>query len=298
MNTKEHVLVLDTLSSTIPHELKINWLFVKGDLSAIVLPGFLFTLKALSTGCFTPLEWLQTSILSITYFWILLSCFCISNQLIGLEEDQANKPERPIAAGLLSPKEATFRLLICTLICLFLGASLGVIGFTITFLIATYLHNQLHWGHHWITKNILTATGIFCTVGAGWQLAMPLNTIIWTWLLVIFGMWTLLGSIQDLRDLKGDAATGRKTLPVVLGDANTRIYLSAGFLLLPIVLHVVVAPRPFVWTMVIWDIIFGGMSLMIAIRTFKLRTPKADNKTYKLFTLLFCLMIVSLFFLI
>lgn len=296
---KDNVVTLNTLSGIIHQELKINWLFVKGDLSAIVLPGILLTLKALSTGYFTPLEWLQTSILSAAYFWILLSCFCISNQLVGVEEDKANKPERPIAAGLLSPKEATFRLLAYTLSCLFLGASLGIIGFTTTFLIATYLHNQLHWGHHWITKNVLTATGILCTVGAGWQLAMPLNAQIWLWLLVIFGMWALLGSIQDLRDLKGDAAIGRKTLPVALGDSNARIYLSTGFLLLPVVLHtVLMASAPSVWAMVIWDIIFLGISLMIAVRTFKLRTPKADNKTYKLFTLLFCLMIVSTFFLI
>lgn len=277
-------------------EFKLNWQFIKRDILAVVLPGVLFTTKALVSGSFTFTEWVSTLILSLLYFWLFLTCFCTSNQLEGLEEDRINKPDRPLPAGMISARGALYRCYGSAIICLILGIYLGITVFVTITLVSIFLHNFLNLGHHWFTKNLLVAIGMFTTLGAGWQMVAPLNSTVWLWLIFLPGVWFFLGHIQDFRDIDGDKRIGRVTFPIYFGEEFSRGLLMIGFLMLPMFIHIALinplSNNAFTWG---WELLFAGLCWLITLRLLIFQTRRDDDRTYGIFMKLYCLMIVSSF---
>ena len=82
---------------------------------------------------------------------------------------------------------------------------------------------------HWIIRNALNAVGyVWCSVGmvpvvrrgVGW--GEGLSGTGWVWCGVICGVITSTMHVQDLRDQEGDKLVGRRTMPLVFGDATAR----------------------------------------------------------------------------
>lgn len=283
-----------TIFEALFYEIKLNWQFIKRDILAVVLPGVLFTTKALLSGSYTLAEWVGSLIFSLLYFWAFLTCFCTSNQLEGLEEDKINKPDRPLPSGMVSLQGARSRFYCSAILALILGIYLGITVFVVVTLSSIFLHNFLNLGHFWMTKNLLVAVGMLTTLGAGWQMVAPLNSAVWVWLIFLSGVWLFLGHIQDFRDIEGDRRIGRVTFPIFFGERFSRGLLMVGFFVLPIFIHLVlVEPEKagvFVWG---WDVLFCGLCWLIAIRLCLFRSPSADDRTYEIFMKLYCLMIIS-----
>lgn len=90
----------------------------------------------------------------------------------------------------------------------------------------TWMYNDLGGAdENFAVRNILNASGILCFGSASTNLAagqwtyseraFPWFAIVWS---VIFSTM----QIMDLEDMKGDAARGRKTMPISLGQSLTR----------------------------------------------------------------------------
>ena len=90
--------------------------------------------------------------------------------------------------------------------------------------------------------------------------------------------------------MSGDQATGRRTLPLVIGVWPTRILVSASMAVLPILtwylLFVPASPSPV--ALVACGIALAGMSWLTAVRCVVLRSPKDDHRTYMTYTYTFC----------
>ena len=103
-----------------------------------------------------------------------------------------------------------------------------------------------------------------------WQLAL--------WLCVLVLAIASTSHIQDLKDQEGDAAAGRRTVPIVYGDAAARWSLVLGLA---------------VWTAVICGIWAGtlaacagpvGLAAAMVFRLLRTHGAQEDKKTYMLWT--------------
>ncbi|RDB18516.1 hypothetical protein Hypma_000226 [Hypsizygus marmoreus] len=98
----------------------------------------------------------------------------------------------------------------------------------------------------------------------------------------------LLTHIADLRDIKGDAAVGRKTLPLAFGDITSRWILT--FLLMPTALYAL-------W---LGDVIAAAPTTIMALHVFlgyRLMhhgNPRYDHKTYMIYTYIFCFILATI----
>ena len=270
-------------------ECHICWSFIRRDLFAVLLPGVLFSTRAIISHPTSPLYLL----LSLIYFTSLLLFFCTSNQLIGIEEDKVNKPDRPLSLGIITVRQTWYRCIASGVVALGIGFLVGVVPFTLLFMLCTYLHNFCRWGDHWFWKNVLVALGIFSTLCAGWTFIEPLPSKVLLVTTMISVFWALLAHIQDLRDIQGDRASGRRTLPIVLGEKKIRLQLSFFFVVLSLCIPFqALLFHSFSFATITLTAIACGISLSIALRVIVQRSERADDTSYSLFTYLYCTLLL------
>lgn len=161
----------------------------------------------------------------------------IINQVYDLEIDKINKPERPIPSGIISVDEATTVAWILYLIALFRAAvinpNFGFMVFLIMLFTLTYSMPPLRWKKRLWANNISIAIprGLLGIVAA-WSIFGPIDVPIpWAIGFVIFVYLIGGTTTKDLTDIKGDAAFGMRTLPVVYGT-RMAVSLSAPFFIL------------------------------------------------------------------
>lgn len=109
ISAHQRIFVPLRLPALIRNELVLFWRFNRYDISSTLIPGLMFMIAAWHHD--QP-DWTALPRLLIwgtIYFWLYCTVFCISNQLDSGEEDQQNKPDRPIPSGLVSPKGALIR---------------------------------------------------------------------------------------------------------------------------------------------------------------------------------------------
>ncbi|MDI3288484.1 UbiA family prenyltransferase [Polyangium sp. 15x6] len=275
-------------------ELSLFWSFVAGDLSSAVVPAFLFTLAAWKTTGADPARLPGAMARSLLYFFLYIYAFCLANQATGLEEDRRNKPHRPLVRGLVSVRGAWQRWAVVMALFTLAGAWLGVVEYALGWQLIILVHNVVLGARNWVVKNLCMSLGILVQLAAAWQMVTPLSPLAWRWILLPAAAIFPLVSVQDLRDMDGDRASGRRTFPLVFGERATRILLAVCFGLLPIAVHVTLmqpaGARGSVWAS---DAVLGAAALAIAIRVVLCRTPREDHVTYLLFTGWYCLLLTT-----
>lgn len=276
------------------HELRVSWAFVAGDLSSAVIPSVVFSLAAWKVD---GADWGHLpGVLarSVLYFWLYLYTFCLANQLMGIEEDKANKPHRPLVTGLATPEGARRRLGVMMVLFMLVGAWFGVLAHAALWLVIIVLHNLAGLARHWLVKNACMSVGIIVQLGAAWQLVTPITAQAWRWILFLAVVILPLVSLQDLRDMAGDSRAGRRTFPQTYGEPFTRRFLAVFFAALPLGVHFILM-RPLGGGLLVWlcDAVQGVLSLLIAVRVLRLRSPAEDHRTYLLLTYWYCALLVS-----
>lgn len=171
--------------------------------------------------------------------WIAASFACyLYNGTSDLVEDRLNGSTRPMARGALpatlgrriSLSAAIFSLLLVTVAhpavmlpvaaLLFLAYGYGAPSMGLKRSVAGVFLSGFGVGALGYTAGLLAA-------GPNWPSAPALLFVI------VMSLWTgLVGQTKDLPDLAGDRAAGRRTLPVILGDARARCLLGAVALVL------------------------------------------------------------------
>jgi 4-hydroxybenzoate polyprenyltransferase len=272
-------------------EVQLNWSFIRRDLLVSLVPGTLFGTTALLNY---PVDsgWELVVVLGkeVIYCWLCITTFCISSQIVGIEEDRLNKPDRPLVVGRITPKGAKWRW-IMGMVCLTSFAVMtGTLLWALTWQIGCLLYDYANGSKHWYGKTLLGGIGVTSEIGAAWQLVEPtMPAMVWRWMAVIGLYLITLMAVQDFRDIAGDRAVGRRTMPLVFGETRSRWAIAAGYFGFPIVVHyALMVPAGLSFGVWVWDLGLAGMSVAIGLRTLICRNPQADHRTYVGFTVLLC----------
>lgn len=160
----------------------------------------------------------QNHVVAFLYGFLYLYTFVVSNQITGVSEDKINKPDRPIASGAESLRAAKIRYWVLTAMYLALGHALGVSEWALLWIVTTIAHNPLGFSNFGPTKDLCMGLGCIAQLKAAWAIGGSPPDMGWEWIKVItlYMLWPI--PLQDLRDVPGDLAAGRRTTPILLGD--------------------------------------------------------------------------------
>ena len=230
--------LVKAILKTLAYHLHTIYLFMKGDIGTVLLPWTIFGIgHALSA----PLLGLKDSIsildilarLPLAALWILVNVLPV--QIEGqirphsIEEDRINKAWRPICAGRITPEQAKNLMWATYASALAIGYHIGGNKQVVELAFLNFLYNKMGGSEKsWISRQLLNGLA-FVTIGIGATevaLGSAVNLqhlpVMRQWLcIVVLVVFTGIQS-QDFYDIKGDSLIGRRTLPIVAGDAFAR----------------------------------------------------------------------------
>ncbi len=190
----------------------------------------------------------------------------VNNQYFDLEIDRINKPSRPLCSGRISKKETIIFASTLYILALFLSWLINLQFFVIASITAviTFLYSAppVRIKKYPFASNIFIAIprGMLLIV-AGWSVIRPISCMEPWFIGLIFAIYiTGAASTKDFSDIKGDAACGIRSLPVLYGPEKTAKIISpffyAPFLLIPIgvVFNIIKATTLPLTLMAIWGI--------------------------------------------
>ncbi|KAL4899954.1 hypothetical protein BDW74DRAFT_183269 [Aspergillus multicolor] len=162
--------------------------------------------------------------------WGNLLVFDIANQRLpeSVAEDAINKPWRPLPRGRINPSQARRLLLTAVPVVWAVSSALGAGGESALILVLTWVYNDLHGGDE-LTRDFIIALAYDLFLVSSLRIAVTATTSCtevefsttgYQWRGLIAGVVVTTMQIQDLRDQVGDRQRGRKTWPLVLGDAS------------------------------------------------------------------------------
>jgi geranylgeranylglycerol-phosphate geranylgeranyltransferase len=156
----------------------------------------------------------------------------ILNDLVDVDLDRTNAKNRPIPSGKVSKRQAWIFIMLTNGIAVALGAStynLASIMLIVPMLLIGILYSapKVALMKRFVIKNLTIAIfymlcvllGITSSYGTELAFGKPIIPI---HAIAIFGIMIFVGSIvNDLGDVKGDKAAGRRTIPIVIGAEST-----------------------------------------------------------------------------
>jgi geranylgeranylglycerol-phosphate geranylgeranyltransferase len=193
------------------------------------MPGFLNLMSSE-----TEIQLLIQRIVAAPFITLMIAVgMYILNDLIDANVDSTNLKNRPIPSGVVSKKQAW------TFIMLTNGAALGILISTLPIASIMFVMPMMLIGifysmpkrialmNRFVIKNIAIAlfymlcSMLGITSSHSIELAIN-NPIVAIHTITMSGIMIFVGStINDLGDIKGDNAAGRRTIPIVLGGENT-----------------------------------------------------------------------------
>ncbi|KAF4590497.1 UbiA prenyltransferase [Pleurotus pulmonarius] len=268
--------------NTVNRELRLFFDFTWRDWSTTLIPGLI-----VATGAVT-----HTSLpaWNVVRFVPWVACFVyffnLSNQIVGIEEDRINKPDRPLPSGKITVQGAKRRwaLALAAFVCTALFNDNGrIIAETAMWIATTAFLCLTPYGGHWFGRNsVAMGTGTWALLGGIYKTVARPSAMEERFFLVVAIWLATAMQIQDLRDIDGDMAVGRKTLPIVAGDRRSRWLISLAFLPLSYVALWVGGIISMAPTTV------SAAHVLLVYRTLRGGEVKYDHKTYMLLTYLFC----------
>jgi 4-hydroxybenzoate polyprenyltransferase len=221
----------------------------------------------------------------LLYNWANLLIFDLANQRLpeAVVEDALNKPWRPLPTGRITIPQ-TRRLLLASLpIVLAVNWSMRAWEETILLFSLTWMYNDLKGGEEdFIVRNLIIGLAFGLYNGGALKIACGVDHSItaqgYYWLVLISGVIFTTMQIQDLKDQVGDQARGRRSAPLVLGDAAARWTIAV-----PVIVWSIVCPL-FLGLGFFGYLVPCGVGSLIVGRLFILRGVNADRSTWKLWT--------------
>ena len=278
-------------------EAHLSFRFIQKDLTVTIIPTGIFMALAWTLNGLSLAEGAPLLFAGIGYFWLFIYTFCLSNQLVGQKEDQINKPFRPLPSGLVTSEGTLNRYLIFTWIFVIYGTLLGLMPWTLLWVGITILHNFTIAGKVWFLKSgLLMALGVIAQLSAAWEMmgnGPSFEVQLWT---IALATWVgICTPVQDFRDVDGDRTAGRRTFPIVFAK-HARAAMAIIFVVMALALGVVwglLAAWSFNPLQAIGLALILGINLWIAVRILVLRTAQKDDRTYTLYTLMYCLLLLG-----
>ncbi len=200
-------------------ELKL-WLYIlRFDNFIFILCGFGFTLSAIVTKNPDSLyDILCYCFQSIIYTTLYILLHCLPNQYYGVEEDKLNKPWRPLVAGYMTMQGALNRYYIVAASYLaFSIYYIQLLPVSLLYLVLVYLMHNKNFNQNYVTKMLYVPLGNMGLSLNPWLIVTNIEINCLVGFAYINYVTLIIAFTQDIRDVRGDIAVERKTLPVVLG---------------------------------------------------------------------------------
>lgn len=259
----------------------ISYAFVRSNLLIGVPPAVLMSLSAMVLETGASRRWAFVNV--VLFAALAIYVFDVSNQLAGIEEDRLNKPGRPLPAGLLTPRQARRRLVAAALPLLLVAAIGQVIAAAVCWIALAWLNNQARLARNGAAKSALVGFQAFVQLAAAWRITAPLPPRALAWIILTSGLLAFLMPLQDLRDVPGDMAVGRRTLPVALGPHRTRVYLRLAFLACPLVVYFGGHPLTIHPSRLLgFALAQALLSVIVCVRLRYTASSRTDHSTYTL----------------
>ncbi len=269
------------------------WLFTYSDIKTIIVPQCVFgicssifnsALVAGSPDADSVKNGLLRAPLVIAWVWIVLLSCNIDNQRDtgSIEEDKINKPWRPLAAGRLNQTKAFWIMMVAHFLGIAYSAVLGVLTVKLATIVWLWIyHDPRLSDEYWVIRNAINALAyVSFSVGAVSVAAGGNITVTGLQWFAITGAIILSTiQIQDLPDIIGDAARGRKTMPLVTGCQPCRWSIA---ILVPL------------WALAasfFWGVISSAaissclLAAYVSWRVMTKKTVKQDKKTWFIWNL-------------
>ncbi|KAI0486178.1 UbiA prenyltransferase family-domain-containing protein [Xylaria cf. heliscus] len=221
---------------------------------------------------------------SVLWSWSNLFLFQLQNQrdANAMAEDRANKPWRPIASGRITSGQATLLMHLTYPTVIVIAWTVGGLAPCIIQTAFSLWYNKYGGGANPVLKSLLTAIGLTVLVCGPLEITTQHAVFggegkMTAWLLIIVAALATTAHAQDFRDMEGDKAAGRRTIPLVIGDFHARMAVAIGL---------------FIWTPTacyFWDAeLRHGMvtyisAALVAGNLLRHRTRKGDVVSYRLY---------------
>lgn len=221
---------------------------------------------------------------------LLASCytyvFDAVNQARAIDEDRINKPYRPIPRGLLTPTGAIYRFWTVMAVYSMAGWWFGVLEWVSLWQFATIIINIWCRPRQYIwCKTVCIILGVGAQLAQAWQLVAPIDETGQRWISFMAICFPPALIFEDVRDMAGDSAIGRRTPALVFGELPIRIWFSILMTIMPALANIFLfdpAARSFERT-TLCIVLLTTVCWTAAVRSLWLRTVKADRVTYQLF---------------
>ncbi|RPD75877.1 hypothetical protein L226DRAFT_506546 [Lentinus tigrinus ALCF2SS1-7] len=193
------------------------YLFTRDDINTLMIPATVYgTMSA-------PTEATHHILPRITWIWVNLLDINIANQSLDADEDAMNKPWRPIPSKRIS--QGTARVLHWFLLpaCLVLSYAFQVPMAGLLLHVVNVCYHDLGFSSHWVTKSLCNALAYAAFNGGASKVLCDSILVskasrdaqILNFLLILTTTHA-----QDFRDVIGDRATGRLTIPMAYPHAS------------------------------------------------------------------------------
>ncbi|MFE6163246.1 UbiA family prenyltransferase [Streptomyces sp. NPDC056486] len=268
------------------HEADLTRRMIADNLLVSVLPTVLFAVAA-GTRYGLPAEVRLVGVSQAVALGLLAVYIndC-SNQVHSGTEDAYNKPYRPIPAGLATAHGLARRYWLITTVYLLAGWVFGVWQWTLLWAVAVFLYYR--WGsprHYIWYKPAFNTSGALFPPASGWALLAPIDSTAWMWLAFVAVYFPLALIYEDVRDMEGDRAVGRRTLALVVGPTLVCRWFATLMVLLPFAFYFTLARASGAgdWKGIVCAAVLGALSWTCAARALLRHGHSADRFTYQLF---------------
>ncbi|RJE20249.1 hypothetical protein PHISCL_07406 [Aspergillus sclerotialis] len=202
---------------------------MKSNVDAAFLPFLTFTTASLLYRGAEVDEMLRSLPHAIVYGFLFAYTIDLANNAEGSSlEDEINKPDRPIVSKATTTTAIKTRYYISTGLWLIYSHFLDIKKWSILWISTVYISYLLHAARFGPAKDLSMAVGIVAQLMACWEIGGSDTDVGWNWVKAI-AIWLFFTvAIQDFRDVPGDRASGRRTMPILLGDIPGN-FESAGY---------------------------------------------------------------------
>jgi 4-hydroxybenzoate polyprenyltransferase len=273
--------------------LETLWRFTCYDHKNVLLPKTAFALcTALSGPVLTTnpsaslLHILSRLPQTVLWIWLNLLVFTIANQRLpqAIMEDTMNKPLRPLASKRLTDEQAR-KLLIGAIAAVYIvGWIIGGLEESVLIITLDWVYNDLGGSDDYLIRNILNgaAIALFCSAASRLATGITLYTLLpqgYLWLTILGFIIASSIQVQDLQDIDGDHARGRRTLPLVYGQDFARWSVAA-----PVIFWSFFCP-------IFWQVNVYAFILPVVLGSYvsfgvlRFRTIEADKMSWTLWNL-------------
>lgn len=206
------------------------------------------------------------------------------NDVVDLDIDRLNRPERPLPAGRISPKTAAlgaqFLALAGLFIAWWLNPILGLFASVVAgslFLYSRYLKMKPLWG------NLLVALLAASAFPYG---ALAVGSWGRSWIPALFAFLFHLGReiVKDLEDLEGDRRNGAQTLPIRWGAAPAGAFATSVFLVLAVIVLLPWLSGLYGWHFLLCVLLVNVLTGIALLQMWSARFDLRDAKVSRLLT--------------